>query len=206
MVCLSESKAKVKKIKRLNRKLRYKNVKFIEYVGISGGLCIFWDDLVSLNITELSQDYIDGYIFDNASGTLWRFTFVYGNPDFDLRQAQWQRLALSVGNSDMPWLCLGNFNDILFNHEKEGMKLKANRNIKGFKCFVDNCSFLELECNDANSHGPITESKAYWLKKKLDRVLANYAWLVCFPNAWQKLFLPHVPTIVRLFFLFFPDL
>lgn len=123
-MCLAETKAKIKKIARLNRHLRFKNVKHVDSLGIAGGMCILWDESIDFQLVEISQDFIDSFVFENNGVGMWRFTFVYGNPVFDLRQGQWQRLILSNGGCGLPWLCLGDFNDILSINENEVDRLK----------------------------------------------------------------------------------
>lgn len=44
-----------------------------------------WDDSFDFRLIEASQDFIDGIIEDIPGGLKWRFTFIYGNLDFDTR-------------------------------------------------------------------------------------------------------------------------
>lgn len=182
LICLSETKAKSKKILKLNRKLGYQYVKYIESEGISGGMCILWDDSLDVNLVEVSQDFIDGVIKEANGQRVWRFTFVYGNPDFDSRQGKWQRLIASCVNMNLPRLCFGDFNDILSHSEKEGDRLKEARKIRGFKHCVDSFSFVELESKGCFYTWANNRFSGKLVKEKLDRVFSNPAWLLLHPN------------------------
>ena len=39
---------------------------------------------------------------------------------------------------------VGDFNDILYNYEKEREKLRATRKIKGFRQMIENCNLIDL--------------------------------------------------------------
>ena len=53
-------------------------------------------------------------------GDEWRLTGVYGEPSWDHKDQTWGALRSLHGSSSLPWLALGDFNEILFHHEKEG--------------------------------------------------------------------------------------
>ena len=146
-------------------------------------MCILWeDDYLDINLVEISQDFIDGIIYEANGQRSWRFTFVYGNPDFDLRQSQWQRLIMSCVDRNFPWLCFGDFNDILSQTEKEGDRLKEDRKIRSFKHCVDCCNFVELESKGCFYTWENNCFSGKLVKEKLDRALANPAWLMLNQN------------------------
>ena len=79
-------------------------------MGKKGGLCLIWDDSVDVSLLSYSTFHIDVEVLSQR-GSPWRFTSFYGNPD----------LAQCLhGMSSHPWLCAGNFNEILEDFEKMG--------------------------------------------------------------------------------------
>ena len=44
----------------------------------------------------------------------------------------------------MPWLCCGDFNEILFNHEKEGGPPRAERCMEKFRQALEDCELQDL--------------------------------------------------------------
>jgi hypothetical protein len=57
-----------------------------------------------------------------TGGDKWRVTGIYGEPQSELKYKTWEKLVWLKDQDDeqLPWLCLGDFNEILFHHEKEG--------------------------------------------------------------------------------------
>ena len=53
-------------------------------------------------------------------GFAWLFTGIYGEPRMELKHRTWKLLRDLHGQRDMSWLCVGDFNEILHHHEKEG--------------------------------------------------------------------------------------
>ena len=74
----------------------------------------------------------------------YRIFWVYGPTDFDERQEVWKLICDKGKFIDVPWLCVGDFNDILYNYENEWGKLRPVRKIKGFKQMIENCNLIDL--------------------------------------------------------------
>jgi hypothetical protein len=65
-----------------------------------------------------------------TGGDKWRFTCVYGEARTEFKHKTWEMMGElhSEINEPIPWLCAGDFNEILYHHEKEG----AYRGLKLF--------------------------------------------------------------------------
>jgi hypothetical protein len=87
--------------------------------GQSGGLAMFWKREINLVTGLKSRYHIDSCIMD-ANGFQRRFTGIYGEPARDKKWKTWKLLRILSQQSNLPWLCLGDFNEILYNHEKKG--------------------------------------------------------------------------------------
>lgn len=46
--------------------------------------------------------------------------------------------------SDLPWLCLGDINEVLCPKEHEGIANRSNAQIQGFRDVVDLCMLLDI--------------------------------------------------------------
>ncbi|KAL0458975.1 UNVERIFIED_CONTAM: putative mitochondrial protein [Sesamum latifolium] len=62
--------------------------------------------------------HIDVDILDGNSTANWRFTGFYGEPDASRRREVWEKLVCLSSQSDAPWLCAGDFNEVLMQQEK----------------------------------------------------------------------------------------
>ena len=111
-------------------------------------------------------------------------TAVYASPNFTKRKFFWeylQNLAIAVS---LPWVLLGDFNDMLSNDEKMG-GLPVNRyRMTAFRNCMDRCCLMDL-----GFHGPRftwTTKSPIWqnnIKERLDRGLGNTDWKLLFPAA-----------------------
>jgi hypothetical protein len=87
--------------------------------GRSGGLLLLWRN--ELNVTSFAEhtNYLDIRIDEN-SPKAWRITGIYGEPSADRKQLTWNYIRELHAMVDLPWVMLGDFNEILSNSEKEG--------------------------------------------------------------------------------------
>lgn len=53
-------------------------------------------------------------------GFCWRFTGVYGEAHKDLKHRVRKQMRDLGAQPKVSWLCVGDFSEILFSHEKEG--------------------------------------------------------------------------------------
>ena len=58
---------------------------------------------------------------------------MYGPIDYEERQGVWKLICERRENMVETWMCIGDFNDILYNFENEGGKIRDERKTKGFR-------------------------------------------------------------------------
>ena len=85
----------------------------------SGGLVLYWRSLINLTIEGLNKYYINA-IVDKGLESEWRFTSFYGEPNIARRNEAWIKLRSLNSRPERPWLCCGDFNDIIIQDEKLG--------------------------------------------------------------------------------------
>jgi hypothetical protein len=57
---------------------------------------------------------------EEENGVKWRLTRIYGESKAGEKENTWKILCTLHGQSNLPWLCVEDFNEILFAGEKEG--------------------------------------------------------------------------------------
>lgn len=77
--------------------------------------------------------------------TRWRFTSFYGESRRELRYRSWDYLRYLNTQSDLPWLCAGDFNEVLEAHEQFGGQGRPERQKEGFRGVVEACNFVDLD-------------------------------------------------------------
>ena len=135
-----------------------------------------------------SPNHIDAVVGANPRDQ-WRFTGVYGFADSSKKQETWSLLRGLHRVVSLPWLCAGDFNEILWSHEKLGLGPRQECKMKEFRDLLDECGFVDL--------GFIGE-KFTWRGKRsgglvlerLDRATASNEWFFRFPGIKVH----HLPT------------
>lgn len=117
VVFLSETHLGKAKAENLRRKLNFDHFIIHESDGRSGGLLFLWRKDVLVQVQDVSEYFIDVVIND---GKEWRLTGIYGEPVWEQKDRTWEALRSLHVRMNIPWIVLGDFNEILFHHEKEG--------------------------------------------------------------------------------------
>ena len=93
--------------------------------GRKGGLLLFWKKEVEVVQLELNPMFIDIKI--KCGSLLWRFTGMYGDFRWEDKHKTWDRMRRLHQNYSLPWLLMGDVNEIQFLHEKEGGNPRPQR-------------------------------------------------------------------------------
>lgn len=151
---------------------------------------MLWDpSLVDVDIIGSSFQEIHSHV--KVSGLSFLLTSLYASPFFDRRKLLWDSLSSLGPSIILPWLILGDFNDISSASKKFG-GLPPNRyKISCFNNFLHACNLVDLgfegprftwtNCRDHNNI----------IRTRIDRGHASPSWLQLFPNT--KIF--HLPRV-----------
>nr|KYP46734.1 Retrovirus-related Pol polyprotein LINE-1 [Cajanus cajan] len=123
---------------------------------------------------------------------------VYASPHSQGRITLRRDLIRLANLVDGPWMLMGDFNAVLFNHERSrGRGTSVLRGDNAFRNCINQCQLVDLGFNGA----PFTWRRGN-LFERLDRALASYDWRVLFPEALISHFNPlksdHCPILLRL--------
>ena len=72
---------------------------------------LFWKRYANVTIEDSHRYFIDTK-FDKNMETEWRFTRFYGEPETNQRMEAWNKLRRLNNRPSIPWLCVGDFNEI----------------------------------------------------------------------------------------------
>ena len=104
---------------------------------------MFWKDLINLTIRGSSRYFIDTCI-DKGFKNVWRFIGFYGELETSRQIEAWNCLRRLKRGSDIPWLCVGYFNELVSQDEKLGDALYNRQQKKLFKVVINECGFMDL--------------------------------------------------------------
>ena len=93
--------------------------------------CFFWKSDANVTIKDSHRYFIDA-TFDKNRETEWRFIGFYGEPETHRRMEAWNKLRGLNNRLNVPWLCVGDFNEISRQDEKLGGAMRSHNQMQQF--------------------------------------------------------------------------
>lgn len=143
LLFLSETKRNSYQMEIIRLKLNYDFCFSVGCSGYSGGLALLWNSDINISLLSYTKHHIDVLILHNDNLT-WRFTRFYGHPEQAEKQYSWHLLRRLSTLSTAPWLCGGDFNEILKADEKRRGRLKNINFLSDFKDALQDCGLYDL--------------------------------------------------------------
>ncbi|KAK3187899.1 hypothetical protein Dsin_027460 [Dipteronia sinensis] len=181
LMLLMEPRCDHSKLEKWRVKLGFSSKLVVNSVGNSGRLCLFWSDTVVVELLSFSLAHIDVKV-RSGGDRYWRFTGFYGHLDHDQMVHSWTILRRIAGMLEWLWVCIRDFNEILYDFEKLGGLQKNQRHVAAFREALEDCDLDDMvfigpkftRCNKQKGDKIILE--------RLDRGTCNRAWAIVFPD------------------------
>lgn len=120
-------------------------------------------------------------VVDPDSGAdQWRFTGFYGEARRENRHRSWELMNFLNNQSNAPWLCAGDFNEILDASEQFGGAQRPERQMDGFRDAVSACGFFDLGFTGLSYTWDNCQEGTHNIKVRLDRAFANASFVDLF--------------------------
>lgn len=142
VIFLFETLASKNKVEEIRSRINFKCCFVVDCVGRSGGLCVLWKEATCFSILNFSNNHID--ILINCSRGEWRLTGFYGFPERNRRRQSWNLLRRLSSSSSLPWVVIGDFNDLLNLSDKRGSVEHPNWLFWGFREAGADCNLIGL--------------------------------------------------------------
>ena len=181
-VFLMETRLKKDWLELIKDKCRMKNCFVVPSIGNSGGLILLWKDDLRVDVQTFSQNHIDAWV-DGGELGWWHFTGFYGHPVTPRRHESWAKLKQLKGTSSLPWLVIGDFNEIVGLLEKEGGCIRPRKQMEKFVSTIDNCGLCDLGFIGSTFTWIYQTTCGVQIRERLDRALANLEWRSLYPMA-----------------------
>ena len=120
IIFLTETKLKKKTMEKEKEKLGFTNGLIIPSSGRSGGSALLWKKDITVEVQGYSANHIDAIVTIPSSGFKWRITGFYGQPETHRRKESWDLLWVLNRKFTLPWMCFGDFNEIVSMEENLG--------------------------------------------------------------------------------------
>lgn len=118
-VFLAETQANEARLKEIKRNLDFKILFFVERNNRGGGLALYQRNSIVLTVETFSKNHIDA-INNKGKEDTWRLTGFYNEPMTYKQLESWNMLCQLNNRFSLPWLCAGDFNELLKSSEKLG--------------------------------------------------------------------------------------
>ncbi|OMP01255.1 reverse transcriptase [Corchorus capsularis] len=187
--------------RRVVRRLGFSKFHIADPVGYAGGIWMCWDNgAVDIEIISSSPQVIHS-IVRRPNAVEFLLTAVYASPVLETRRNLWKSLEAFAENVSLPWVVVGDFNDVLHSGEKYGGNQPSLGRCNAFNSMITYCGLIDLGfkgpsftwCNKRNGVARI--------QKRLDRVFSNAEWRLLFPEAevrhLPRLHSDHCPVLLQ---------
>ena len=126
--------------------LPYSHSSRVDPVGFSGGIWLLWNEGLSFSVEIItcSEHIIHALIKVHSPSLSFLFTAVYAPPQFNKCKPFWDYLQNLTVNISLPWLLLGDFNDMISEEEKLGGLLVNRTRMMAFRNCLENCGLMDL--------------------------------------------------------------
>jgi exonuclease III len=182
VLCVVETQLHKSRVEGLAKRLGYDHGFAVSSTGCSGGLGMFWNNEIKLDILPYSHYHIDA-VSTERDNEPWRLTCVYGEAQTSERHKTWEMLRFIKCASPLSWMCIGDFNEVLHQHEHEGVADRSLAQMDGFREALDVCELADLGYEGNKWTFEERVARVSFCRVRLDRAVATTPWSSKFPGA-----------------------
>lgn len=145
VLCLLETNNREDVVTRMQKRSKFHNCFTVNSRSLVGGLAVFWNEQVTIYIMSSTISFVDSICNLEETKQRMHITFVYAPNDFQQRLRLWEEIHQTNRLNCDPWLCVGDFNEILYQWEKVGRRVAETYKCKAFQDFTNACALMDLE-------------------------------------------------------------
>ncbi|XP_019153870.1 PREDICTED: uncharacterized protein LOC109150416 [Ipomoea nil] len=179
-----ETKVDRSHAERLQIKIGFEGLFYVDPDRRGGGLALLWKKNNTARLLSYTKNYVDVEVAIREK--VWRMTCFYGFPQRHRRREAWQLLSGLRDKSTLPWVALGDFNDLLYQREKRGGNPHPDSLLRGFGDTVYNCGLVQLPMRGHQFTWEKGKGTDRWMEERLDKVLVSTRWTTLHTEAWVE--------------------
>ncbi|XP_074297790.1 uncharacterized protein LOC141628564 [Silene latifolia] len=182
--------------------LGFPNCFGVDSTGRSGGLLLYWDNFVDIQVISSCPRFIFCKLGLNVNQGVFNslyVMFLYGEPVFQYRSMLWDNIS-NVISGCSPFLVIGDFNQVELHSDKIGSSLTI-RGQAEFTAWKFQNSLVDIPFFGPRFTWMNGQLDGHCIMERLDRSYATQDWLDLFPSS-SVLHLPilisdHSPILLR---------
>ena len=160
--------------------LPFNNKIIVKHPDAGGGLAFLWKNTINLEIINYTANHILVVVTEEDGFRLFLIGF-YGWPEAQQKVRSWRLLEHLKTFMEGPWMIIGDFNAFFHALEKKSRRPPQTSQVDAFKDALESCQLQDLGFKGYpftwNNKRPGEANT----KIRLDRSVANEAWLRKFP-------------------------
>ncbi|XP_061993910.1 uncharacterized protein LOC133711840 [Rosa rugosa] len=165
LLVICESRVQFSRAKDHLLNIGFTDYEIVEANGFSGGLWLLWNRTkFQIHMVDSNSQSITVKVSANGVSN-WLFTGLYASPCSSTRQGLWSYLTAISKSTQLPWIIIGDFNELVSYSDKNGGSYAEK--FGGLKTWVQNEAMIDMGYQGADytwSNGRV--------KERLDRVFA----------------------------------
>jgi hypothetical protein len=185
-VFLFETRQHKDRVSNFRYRISFKSCFVVDGVGKGGGLGLYWDESIKVDILSYGLHHIDCFIWSSDLHTRWRTTFVYGEPWAQDRHLIWELLHWLDGMYQSSWMVLGDFNEVQWDFEHLPARHRPDRQMAEFCEILAHCDLHDLGLSSLPWTYDNMQKGSKNVRVRLDRAVASLEWTQLFPSAWVQ--------------------
>ena len=179
---LMETKLSVREMEPIKTELGYPSMLAVSNEGRKGGLALLWKAEVVVDTQTYSPNHIDA--ITHTQGTpAWRLTGIYGHSEEERKAETWRLMRHLHARGTLPWVCLGDFNEILSPNEKNRGIPRQVTPMLAFRHILLHCGLVDLGFKGYYFTWRNGRLGATFVEDRLDRFVAKLEWRDMFSRA-----------------------
>ncbi|KAF7128168.1 hypothetical protein RHSIM_Rhsim11G0021500 [Rhododendron simsii] len=167
----------------IRRSLKFDFASYVDPVGSAGGLALWWNSDLAIDIEIATKNIVHTIISDKGNSLVWAASFVYGCPSRDGKSQVWDELRMLGKFEKLPWLCMGDFNEVLCSSDKRGGNIPSQRRLGTFRDMLNECGLVDLEFKGPKFTWRNNRSAENLIMERIDLAFANAKWREEFDQA-----------------------
>lgn len=111
----------------------------IEAEGSRRKVCLVLKGDTEVCLRSYSRSHIDVTVKEIQDSEKWRFIGFYGSPYSTQKNSSWNLLRKLGQDQNLPWVVNGDFNEIMYSHEKSRGLPREERRMEVFQEVLEEC-------------------------------------------------------------------
>ena len=158
IVVVTETRMGGERAKAITDRLPFDRAIHADTIGYSSGIWVLWNSAV-VEVTQLAKTEQEIHVTVKVldSNLTWVLSSIYACPRLAERSLLWNNLSSIASLHHLPWLMVGDFNELFSCNDKQGGNHLNLRRVQLFKDCLDACGMVDL-----GFHGP----KFTWVNRR----------------------------------------